>query len=221
VPGYLFSDDELKFIDTIQRRFPQKNIAEKFRRFSAMEPAARYEAALNELKKLPRTGYHRRGIPLFDTETVFEHVEEIKQLAKSQTPEGYDIFLLLDIIDAHDLGEAIIGDFTPKDEISDEEKHRLEFLAINLISEFNPDIRERWRDYEQGRNKEGLLAMDFDKLQMFNRSRRYNLTHPDVSLDDILARCYERTWVTNDGQLIFKSFVSTTGYIYPAVKPSI
>ncbi|NHI92656.1 MAG: HD domain-containing protein, partial [Candidatus Lokiarchaeota archaeon] len=67
----------------------------------------------------------------------------------------------------HDLPEAIIGDITPRDEISDKRKKENEAMKtlINLINDFK-EIDNIWDDFFEQKSEEARLVFQIDKLEM-------------------------------------------------------
>lgn len=69
----------------------------------------------------------------------------------------------------HDLGEAYAGDFTPADNITVEEKARLERESIEKILMKLPGAAgyiELWEEYEAGTSAEALFVRELDRLEM-------------------------------------------------------
>jgi putative hydrolase of HD superfamily len=79
----------------------------------------------------------------------------------------------------HDLAEAIVGDFTPFDNISNEEKHRLELNAIEtFVEQLNNtagaiEIKDLWLEYEAASSQTAILCKDIDKFEMIMQAYEY------------------------------------------------
>eukprot|EP01133_Synstelium_polycarpum_P002960 gene2960-3402_t len=78
----------------------------------------------------------------------------------------------------HDLGESLVGDFTPYDKITKEEKYRLEQEAMikiksTLNSQAGEEIYSLWLEYEEAKTDEALLVKDFDKFEMVLQALEY------------------------------------------------
>jgi len=89
----------------------------------------------------------------------------------------------------HDMAEIIVGDITPIDGVSKEEKSRreteaMEYLTKNLLGavgnggkEAGIGFREVWQEYEDNKTLEAKFVHDVDKLelilQMIEYEKRY------------------------------------------------
>ena len=85
-----------------------------------------------KLKETPRAGWINSGLK--NVESVAAHSWGVSYLALILMPEEMDKERILSMAIFHDLGEAIIGDITPADNITKEEKHNLELNAINELT---------------------------------------------------------------------------------------
>ncbi|KAH9464906.1 hypothetical protein Pst134EA_003347 [Puccinia striiformis f. sp. tritici] len=74
----------------------------------------------------------------------------------------------------HDLAEAEVGDITPHDGISREEKYRRESIAIEkFTSELLPAqsissqrLKSLWLEYEDGQTREAQFVKDLDRFEL-------------------------------------------------------
>lgn len=92
----------------------------------------------------------------------------------------------------HDLAECIVGDITPVDGVSDEDKHQRESNAIEQLrrsllyglntesdehnKEFKSVVNEMldlFEEYEQNATPEAKLVKDFDKFDMILQADEY------------------------------------------------
>ncbi|KAI8461675.1 HD domain-containing protein [Phakopsora pachyrhizi] len=81
----------------------------------------------------------------------------------------------------HDLAEAEVGDITPHDGISREEKHRREATAIDrFTTELLPDnsipskrLRDLWNEYEVQETKEARFVKDLDRFELALQAVEY------------------------------------------------
>ena len=107
------------------------------------------------------------------------------------------LFLLEDIpgIDAvkasqialvHDLAEAEVGDITPFDGISVQDKHNRERKAIARASDMlrqctnaqvSTKLLQLYDEYEQGQSKEARYVKDIDKIDMLLQADEYERLH--------------------------------------------
>lgn len=174
-----FSTDDRTFIEQMDIRFP--SLIAAFNEAAAIPAQERYHWARKKLETLPRSGYVIRGILPEYVETVREHINSSKALAHNWTPDDKDKDLVLRMIEIHDIGEAVIGDFTPHDPITSEEKMRLERLAIDLIFEQGPQsLKEIWQTFEDKTCDEAFLAHDIEKAQCLFRALEYEIYDPSL-----------------------------------------
>lgn len=87
----------------------------------------------------------------------------------------------------HDMAESLVGDITPVDDVSKEEKSRresetMDYICTNLLGQFNgglngQDVRAIWQEYEDSKTPESLFVHDIDKIellvQMVEYERKY------------------------------------------------
>jgi len=109
----------------------------------------------------------------------------------------------------HDLAESIIGDIAPGDNVSKEEKQKMEHEAISFISKLlaratnttgnlsnsseegnSAETRASRRllsiieEYEQRQSEEAIAVKDLDLLDMIIQADEYERAHPQVDLQD-------------------------------------
>jgi len=93
----------------------------------------------------------------------------------------------------HDIAEAITGDITPSDNISKEEKEKMEIEAFDKILNEIPteyvDSRENlkmlWYEYEERQSPEAILVKDLDLFDMIYQAHEYEKAN-DVVLTEFL-----------------------------------
>jgi putative hydrolases of HD superfamily len=76
----------------------------------------------------------------------------------------------------HDIGEAIVGDITPYDGVSEEDKFKLEQEALMKLTNYlkeskicetvSLEIFDLWKEYEENKTKEAIIVKDIDKFDM-------------------------------------------------------
>jgi putative hydrolase of HD superfamily len=88
-------------------------------------------SVIGKLKTLKRTGWVDNEIPL--PESVADHMYRMSMLSFLITDEQVNRDELIKICLMHDVAEAKVGDITPYDGVSKEEKRRLEEAAIREI----------------------------------------------------------------------------------------
>lgn len=204
-----FSQEDARFIDEIHARFPEKDMQFKFNLFLMVKPESRIEQAHEMRKDVIRTGWHRRGIPSHETETLDQHVEGMKVMARNNIPNHPELPIILKTIDGHDDGETIIGDFDKQDKmkISKPEKHRLEGLAMGLIYESAPHMLQHWVDFEERNHFAGKFSVDIDAAQMCERRMAYALTHPHIDLSEFDNYFQALEWQTEQGKSIYQKLL--------------
>lgn len=119
-----------------------------------------------KLKALPRAGWVRKGVP--SPETVASHSWGVAWLVLALAPEGVDLGKALAYATLHDLAEVRVGDITPVDPVSPEEKTRREREAIAGLAAAvgRPGLAAQWDAFESGTDREALLVRELDKLDM-------------------------------------------------------
>jgi putative hydrolases of HD superfamily len=163
------------------------------------------------LKKLKRTGWVREGVHLPESVAGKQQVTcdfiFFSTLSRSlllcilcharltQTDHQYRMgimsFLITDpTIDAHrcmmvalvhDLAEALAGDITPLDGVTEVDKAELELRSLKtmlatLSAEHSASaelILSCFLEYEQGKTREALVVKDFDKFEMILQADEY------------------------------------------------
>ena len=137
---------------------------------------------INQLNNLYRQGWLKRilGLEYKDKcESVADHCFGLGMLAISIIEKyklDYDIAKCLKLCLLHEIGEIYAGDFTPKDNITEIEKHQLEKNAIlkllNNIS-FDNDFLETWEEYENQNSDEAIFIKELDKLEFLMQAAAY------------------------------------------------
>lgn len=118
---------------------------------------------LQRLKTQKRTGWINRNIP--NPESIADHMYRMAILAMCTSDASLDIPKCVLMCVVHDLAEAQVGDITPSEGISKEEKRRLESEAMhNFVhdmlhgSEAALKIEALWREYEEQQTKEARFV---------------------------------------------------------------
>ncbi|KAL8881212.1 MAG: hypothetical protein Q9198_001539, partial [Flavoplaca austrocitrina] len=94
----------------------------------------------------------------------------------------------------HDMGEAVIGDITPFDGISRDEKHLREEMALKFLActirPLNPSfadlILELWCEFEEGETRTSQLVRQIDKLECIDQAIIYE-ERSGVNLGNFMA----------------------------------
>jgi putative hydrolase of HD superfamily len=136
-----------------------------------MKPAAELLREAYGLKELDRAGWLRVGVEA--PESVAAHSWGMALAALLLCPPGLDRGRVLAIAILHDLPEVKVGDITPHDGISTEEKHRRERVAAARLFAGRPELWALWEDYEQARSPEARFVRALDKLDMGLQAQLY------------------------------------------------
>ena len=126
------------------------------------------------LKEVDRAGWKRSG--LTDVESVAAHSWGVAFLVMQICPPELDRLKLIEMAVCHDVAEVRVGDITPHDGISPEEKVRAETEAMLSLSQGFPRgeyMLELYREYEAGETPEARFLKLCDKLDMAFQSYVY------------------------------------------------
>ena len=121
------------------------------------------------LKSLYRQGWLQREVSEEKTESVADHSFGIAMLALLLCPPELDKLKVLEIALLHETGKCIIGDLTPWDGFSEDEKSKMELEAVKEILTQLPDGRRLiglWEEFEYETSEEGKFVRQLDKLEM-------------------------------------------------------
>lgn len=94
----------------------------------------------------------------------------------------------------HDMAELLVGDITPVDRVSKEEKHRreattMDFLMTKLLgkssgtSDQAQGIRDIWQEYEDAKTLESKFVHDIDKVELLLQMIEYERSRDEGRLD--------------------------------------
>ncbi len=128
-------------------------------------------AAILALKHVDRAGWLRVGIA--QPESVAAHSFGVATLGLILCPPELDRSRVVAIALLHDLAESVVGDITPHDGVSVDEKRRQERTAAAQLFAGRPDLWALWEDYEQDRSPEAHFVHELDKLDMALQAGAY------------------------------------------------
>ena len=137
-----------------------------------------------KLKTLKRKGWERRGIP--NPESVADHSYGTSVLVMIMAEKlNLDMEKCLKLSLIHEIGEAKIGDITPRDD-NWSKKNELENQAIkDIVTETGLTfITELWQEYSENKSKEANLVHDMDKIEMVFQALDYEKKYPDKDLTE-------------------------------------
>ena len=136
--------------------------------------------ALGSLKRTQRAGW-MQSMDRADVESVCDHSHGVALLAvlAGQETGALDTGKLTQMAVVHDISEAVVGDLTPHDGVSPEEKAKREDDAMQQLCALLPGERSRnelldlWREYEHRRSEEAVLVGELDKVEMVLQADMY------------------------------------------------
>ena len=138
-----------------------------------------YYVLCNRLKNMIRTGWKYWNVKRERLESVAEHIYGVLMLAiamKSEYQYDIDIMKVIYMIAIHELGETIIGDFTPY-EITKDEKENKEHEAVHQILKSLLDgekIEELFLEFDAHETEEAKFAYQCDKLECDLQCKLYD-----------------------------------------------
>lgn len=137
------------------------------------------------LKTQRRTGWVDHGIE--PCESISDHMYRMGITAMLIKNPDIDRNKCVRIALVHDIAESLVGDITPFDPVSKEEKHRrewesIQYLCNELVKPYNPataqEIMDDWLAYENISSPEARYVKDIDKFEMlvqcFEYEKKYN-----------------------------------------------
>lgn len=121
-----------------------------------------------KLKKLKRNGWLLMKIK--DPESVADHIFAMCFLAILLIDEKkFDLKRILTQIIIHEICEAKVGDITPYDNYTLQEKSDMEKeAAYEILNELDEsgELYSYWEEFELKKSKEGMITKDIDKLEL-------------------------------------------------------
>lgn len=115
--------------------------------------------------------------------------------------DGLDKEKCIKIALVHDMAECIVGDITPSDNISKEEKAKREAEAMNQLrkalgetSTIADEFVALWSEYENASTPEAVLVKQIDKLEMVIQAFIYE-QRQEIDLSEFYESV--RTKITN------------------------
>lgn len=132
------------------------------------------------LKSIPRSGWVQSGVPTSGVESIASHSYGmsllILYLRKDLLAQGVNVERALNMALIHDMAESIVGDLTPRDKISESEKHAAEADALKQIIRGVQEgdyFQELWEDFESIASPEAQVVKRIDKLDMLIQAYLY------------------------------------------------
>nr|XP_054749834.1 5'-deoxynucleotidase HDDC2-like [Lytechinus pictus] len=143
---------------------------------SSTQDSLKFLQIVNDIKSQPRRGWQLRG--LTNVESVSDHMYQMAIMAMIITDKSLDKNRCVQIALVHDMAECIVGDITPADGISKEEKHRREKETMEKLSklagpESGQDMYQLWKEYEEQSSAEARFVKDLDRFEMISQAFQY------------------------------------------------
>lgn len=135
------------------------------------------------LKDLDRAGWKRVGVE--HPESVADHSYGVALAALVLAPPELDRARLLAMALLHDLAEVHVGDITPYDGVTPDEKHRREREAALELFRGRPDLMALWQEAEECMSAEARFLKQVDRFDLRLQAERYAGAGVDVA--DFLA----------------------------------
>lgn len=152
---------------------------------------------LNHLKQIYRRGWLLRGLDINHCESVADHLFGVAILTLFLGKEYFphlDVNKLIIMSLVHEIGEVFVGDITPKDDVTPEEKHMWERKAMLEILSNTPHKElyiSLWEEYEDGKTDEAKVLREIDILEMGLQANIYMMQHA-IDFNDIVDWTQER-----------------------------
>ncbi len=161
-----------------------------------MKDFFRFAELSTKLKQVQRKGWLIRDVK--EAESVADHTFSVSLMAfvlSKHHPENLNREKCVSMALIHDLAESIVGDITPYDGISSEEKQQREHQAIQKIIDLIDDdeILLLWQEYEAAETPEAQFVKSLDKLETLLQAFEYEQQQPDVDLDEFWEKAEKIT----------------------------
>lgn len=145
------------------------------------EGAEQFLSLLGRLKHLKRKGW--TYYPLDKVETVAGHMYRMALSAFLLPKDQFNIVKIMQICLVHDIGESLIGDITPRDQVDPALKHQQEERAVRDIAALLPslwaqeELLSLYLEYENSVSAKAEIAKDLDKYDMLFQAFEYEQTY--------------------------------------------
>lgn len=146
---------------------------------NSAESVIKYFVLCNRLKNTIRTGWGEWHVQRERIESVAEHIYSTQMLAIAMASEyqyQLDLNKVIFMLAIHELGEAVIGDFTPF-QIGRTEKEKREHEAMHQILSGllnGNEIEKLFLEFDAHETAESRFAYQCDKLECDLQCRLYD-----------------------------------------------
>ncbi|KAK4528128.1 hypothetical protein GAYE_SCF51G6062 [Galdieria yellowstonensis] len=131
-----------------------------------------------KLKETKRKGWIDHHVR--QPESVSDHMYRMALICFCLAPSHLNREKLIKLALVHDLGESLVGDITPHDGVSPEEKKKLETEAFCKIRDeylsscaVGHELYDLWNEYENSLSNEAIFVKEVDKLEMLIQAFEY------------------------------------------------
>lgn len=164
-----------------------------------------FHILVGNLKRKPRTGWVRRGIP--NPESIADHTFRTQFMASDfARAVGEDPQAIKEIMENHDLPEIGAGDITPHCGISAQDKERRELESARHLSELsgNDQIVALYIEYQEKKTSRARSGNDVDQLEAVLQAIEYEVMYPEkrTSLEEFFPYAQDRL-LTDQGKRYF------------------
>ncbi|MCO5589765.1 hypothetical protein L7F22_043734 [Adiantum nelumboides] len=142
---------------------------------------------IEKLKKNKRTGWYHHRIE--KPESIADHMYRMAVLSMLLPDHNVDIGKCVQLCLVHDLAEALVGDITPLDKVTKEEKlfrekEAIEHLVNGLLasSKAGKRIETLWNEYEDRKTIESKIVKDLDRFELALQGVEYERDHQTADL---------------------------------------
>lgn len=144
---------------------------------------------VGRLKEVKRAGWVRSGVRR--AESVSDHMYRMALIAfTAGSDAGVDGLHAAKLALVHDLAEALVGDITPHDGVTPQDKRNREQNAMRVIRDdllkdiqVGSELYDLWIEYEESSSDEARFVKQIDKFEMVLQADEYEQAQ-GVHLDD-------------------------------------
>lgn len=137
--------------------------------------------AAGELKRIKRQGWLDAGLPPEKAESVADHSFRTAFLVAFVSGPDINLAKALKMALVHDLGEAGIGDLTPRSKVPKKKKREMEERAVAALG--NGEVLALWKEFEEGKSPEARAVREADRYERVIQAMEYVLLgHPEKKL---------------------------------------
>lgn len=183
----------LNFYIELNEYDPYKKMAKlKLSKEDSYKSAIKFYLLATKLKYKIRSGWDSKhwNINSNRLESIAEHVYGTCILAIAMNSEfnfNIDINRVLKMLTIHEIGEVLIGDITPYDNVTPEQKLEMEHKAMEEILGDLSDKEELFDlllEFDEGKTEDAKFAYWCDKLEANIQSKVYQDSGMQRALDD-------------------------------------